>query len=111
MSDAALRHAELLAEYPDGYQRHPGKFEGEPIAAMYFHELCLDGAQDETLYDGDTPIDVFRVDADDRALWTLLDSTTHVVCWTQDSGFAMFEELARDQYDRLVEHCEQTEEE
>ena len=44
---ADQRKAELLADWPKGYQDAPGKFEGESIAAMYFWELMLDGGGDE----------------------------------------------------------------
>ena len=103
--ETETRKAELLSEYPRGYVDHPGKFEGEPIAAIYFYELMLDGAADETIYDGGTPVDVFSVDADDRAVWGFDDTTTYVAIYTTEQGCVMWHEWTAVDYAEAVDAC------
>lgn len=101
--NARDRYVQLIQDYPDGYVTTPGKFEGEPIEAIYFYELALDGGADEMLYDGDTPIDVFHVDDDDRLVWGLDDATRYVAVWETDQGFVEFAEWTEDEYRKAQE--------
>ena len=96
--------AALLAEYPEGHTG-PGKFEGDPLAALYYYDLSMNGAADETLYDGETPIDVFTVDAEDRAVWGFAPATTRVAWNEGDTGFVYFSELTEETYAELVADC------
>ncbi len=70
----------------------PGKFEAEPYYVPHFYDLMLNGAESQTLYDGDTPIAVFDVDADERAAFGFEPSTVAVALWETDTGFCMFAE-------------------
>ena len=58
---------EVLATYDvvDGRIVSPGKFEGELYFVPAFWADALDGGSDETLYDGDTAIEVFYIMAAD----------------------------------------------
>lgn len=101
---ADTRKAELLADYPDGYVSEPGQFEGESIATIYFYELMLDGGADELVPVGpDAYVDVFAIDADDRARWELADTTTHVMLEISEQGFVSLTELTDRDYQRLVD--------
>lgn len=108
-SEAQTAKDELLKEWPKGYVDSPGKFEGEPIEVLYFHDLVMNGASDETLYDGETPIDVFFVDEEDRVLWDLDPEVYAVAVWESDQGFVYHRELDKEHYAQLVadiEDCE-----
>ncbi len=71
-----------------GVIRDPGKYEAEPLYVAYFHELVLDGASGDTIYDEyDTPIDTFDIDDDDRAAFPELGGAVHIAVWENDQGF------------------------
>jgi hypothetical protein len=99
---------ELLKEWPQGYVTAPGKFEGEPIEVLYFHDLLMNGVSGETLYDGDMPIDVFFVDEDDRLLWGLDADTYAVTLWESEQGFVYHKELTLEDYTKFAKLLEET---
>ena len=102
------RKAELMTEWPKGYVTALGKFEGEPISTIYFWDLMMDGRSDETLYEGDTPIEVFFVDDDDRILWDLSADTYAVAVYETSTGFVMKHEWTQNKYDDTVNICAQS---
>ena len=69
----------------------PGKFEGEPIYAPYFWDMAMNGMDDDTEWDDDTPISVFTVTEEDRALFPELDDAKTVRLWEDGNGFVYVE--------------------
>lgn len=65
----------------------PGKFEGEPDWLPELWERALDGDSDDTLYDGDTPIDVFYLNPELRARTDADDMDYAILMWETDQGF------------------------
>jgi len=47
----------------------PGKFEGSPAYVPYFWDIGMDGGADDEEWDGDTPIWVFHITPEDRAMF------------------------------------------
>jgi hypothetical protein len=88
----ADRRAELLKAWPQGFVSAPGRFKGEPIAALYFWNLVLDGSEDDSLYDGDTRVRVFRVTAEDRDVWQLDAETAYVALSETEQECVVFHE-------------------
>jgi len=114
IDDPIASCARLLAEHPAGYVQEPGKFEAEPIAAVYFWEISMNGFAAETLYDGDTPIDVFPIKGrqtltadQERELWHLRADTAFVAVWESDQGFVHFDEWTAEEYRRAIDRAEE----
>lgn len=79
---------ELLAGYDvvDGKIRSPGKFEGEPIYAPYFHEALLNG--DADMSDGEDGWALFEVYEEDvEEFPELLKNVAVVMLRVDDNGF------------------------
>jgi hypothetical protein len=63
-----MTRKEVLEQYDidkNGLIQDPGKFEGEMLFAPYFYDSSLESGADETVYDGDTPIDIFVIAEED----------------------------------------------
>lgn len=84
---APRRTAEGYEVNEHGVIVSPGKFENEPTYVPYFWDKGLDGFSDDEEYDGDTPIWVFRVDAEDRKRFPSLRGIKTVRVWEDSSGF------------------------
>lgn len=106
MHDAKAR---LLAEYPKGYCEQPGKFEGEPIFAIYYWEMTQNGLADDTLDFGATPVSIYFLTNEDRACWDLPASTHVVAVWESETGFLMHTEWTDAEYEFAVRECENDE--
>ena len=98
--------------------RNPGKFENEPYYVPYFWDCCLDGAEDEILYDEyEKPYSLFKVEEELAEFLStdfpgIEDKT--VLLWEDDSGFVNHkilddEELAefRRECANAAEHSEE----
>lgn len=82
--------AKIHAEYPanaQGIIQACGKFEGEPLYVAALYDAVLNGCSDETLFDGDRPLDVFFVDEQLRSDFPALAELYAVGLYTQDNGF------------------------
>ena len=68
---------------------HPGKFEGEPIYVPYFWDLVLNGSQDGTIYDEDSPVDYVQVNVEDAEMFQELRgrSGLYILLWESNQGF------------------------
>jgi len=66
----------------------PGKFEGECVFVRdLWHDVVMNGMEDETVYDGDTPVSVVLLDKETRKDFEL-DETDYAVClWEDSNGF------------------------
>jgi hypothetical protein len=93
----------------NGVIQNPGKFEGEPEYAPYFYDLMLNGASSETLYEDDRLVDVFVVDADDRAQFPELADAYAVLVWEDDQGFFNTREMTEQQLDNYRAELENSE--
>jgi hypothetical protein len=85
----------------DNIIRTPGKFEGEPTYAEHFYNLMLDGVSDDTIYDGETPVDVFKVSAEDIAQFPDLDGVDYVILWESEQGFVYTREMTGAQIEAM----------
>jgi hypothetical protein len=74
-------------EYWEEYGSGPGKFEGEPSYVPYYWDKTMDGSEDDTIYDGDTPVSVFIVSTEDINIFPELKGTYSVLLWEDDYGF------------------------
>ena len=76
---------EIVVEYENDGQRitQPGKFESEPLYAVYFWDCYLNGCADED--DGD--VLTFDVTDEDKAEFPELQNVRHVFMWETDQGF------------------------
>jgi hypothetical protein len=81
----------------DGIITDPGRYEGEPWYVVVLAEEWEGGA-DETLYDGETPIDVWFVDSEMRTAFDLDPDTYALALSYSDQGFAYVEHLTEAQY-------------
>ena len=80
----------------------PGKFEGEPIYSPYFYELMMDGMADETIYEGDLMIEIFRVDEPDRAIFPELKDVYGVSMSNDENGFIYCSPLTEEETNELL---------
>ena len=86
--------------------REPGKFEGEPRYVRNLWENSMDGMEDETIYDCDTPVSVFKLNAEDRAAFDL-DSADYAVClWEDSNGFVHSRVMSESDLDSFRSECE-----
>jgi len=78
----------IRARYKDA-AKGPGKFEGESDWAVYLWDRSLEGCQDDTQYDpeDDTPIEIFEVNDNDRAIFPELKNVVEVWLWEDGYGF------------------------
>ena len=78
----------IRARYKDA-AKGPGKFEGESDWAVYLWDRSLEGCQDDTQYDpeDDTPIEIFEVNDNDRAIFPELKNVVEVWLWEDSQGF------------------------
>jgi hypothetical protein len=82
----------------------PGKFEGEPPETLYWYDLIMDGAAEETTYESctdcehaDTEVcetceptgltDWFKLDDSDREAFGIPASMLWAMCWESIPGF------------------------
>lgn len=88
----------------------PGKFEGEPTFVPHFYDVMLDGASDVSMFDGDTPVEIFIVDADDVRKFPDLEGTYAVAIWESEQGFVYHQALATmTEYEQLMADLESEE--
>jgi len=106
MKDIGKKRKKIIEQYGtdenEEFCIHPGKFQGEPIFVPYFHDMMMDGMQDDTgdlLIDGKTcgiPIDIFYVTDRDRAEFPdLLDDTDEIHIWTGEQGFVEHQRILK----------------
>ena len=67
----------------------PGKFEGECRYVPYFWDKTMEGAEDETIYDGETPVSVFKIAPEDIATYPELTeySDSYLLLFEDGMGF------------------------
>ncbi len=89
MSDIQQAVAEIKKEYDvgdDGIINSPGKFEGEPVWAVYFYDLAGSGEELLTNQEGNS-YEIFEVDDEERKEFGLADDIKAVVLKHTDQGF------------------------
>jgi len=103
---------EILEQYDvdkHGIIKDPGKFEGEMLYAPYFYDA---GGGDDTVYDGDTPIDIFIIEGEDLAEFPELKGTYAVALSESDQGFINLEHFfSKKDFDEAMEEFEESQEE
>ncbi len=90
----------------DNIIRTPGKFEGEPTYAEHFWDLI---EFSETIYDGDTAIEAFKVNAEDVAAYPDLHDVEVVLLWCSDQGFIYSREMSLADLAQFRSECESDE--
>jgi hypothetical protein len=85
-------------EIKDGIIVTPGKFEGEPEWVLTLWDMVLGGMADESVHDGTTAYDAFRLDAR-TAVLTGYDvrPDAYVVLWSDSQGFVSHMLMTEDQ--------------
>lgn len=86
----------------------PGKFEGEPTYVEHYYELLLNGGSDETIYDGETAIEVFGVAPEDVLLFPDLDGVANILLWIDESGFCNSRQMSHADLEAFRAECEAT---
>lgn len=71
----------------DGIIVSPGKFEGEPYWMPTLWDMVLGGMADESLHDGTTAYDAFKVDSDLSIMTGLPVQDAFLVIWSDEQGF------------------------
>lgn len=74
----------------ESIERHPGKFEGNPLFIAMLWERAAEGFSDDTLDDGETPISVFKVDSEFAAEFPGTKEGTVICIWEDDNGFVYY---------------------
>ena len=78
-----LEALRLAREYGFSRGRFPlGKFEGEPIDVIYWHDAMLNGDGS-----GGTGYDLFDVSDDERIAFDIPEALTHAILEYSDAGF------------------------
>ena len=88
---------EIEAEYKvneAGVITDLGKFQGEPLYAVYLWEAVLDSSSDFSVEDGDTTLDIFEIKSEDIAEWPELIGVVGVAIWEDENGFVHTKELS-----------------
>ena len=65
----------------------PGKFEQEARYVPYYWEMGMDGGADDEKWEGDTPIWIFNVTPEDKAMFPELKNRKKVGILEDDQGF------------------------
>ena len=82
--------------------KEPGKFQGEPwFVRDVLWPMMMDGASDLTIYDGETPIDVFDLTPALCLEYELPADTAVVLIWEQEDGFVCSRFLTAERWARL----------
>lgn len=71
----------------NGIIKNPGKFEGEPYWMPTLWDMVLGGMADESLHDGTTAYDAFKVDSDLSIMTGLPVQDAFLVIWSDEQGF------------------------
>ena len=82
----------------DLYVVDPGKYEGEPLYAVYYHIKALNGHADGTIMannEDESPLDWFEVTDAERAMFPALADERYVGLWTSQQGFIYMEDGER----------------
>lgn len=76
----------------------PGKFEGEPEWILTLWEMVMSGMADESVHDGSTAYDAFKLDAKTAALTGYPQrNDAYVVLWSDSQGFVSHMTMTEDQ--------------
>ena len=108
MSDISQRIAELKREHDPS---RPGKFEGEDIATLYFHDAAMNG-DGEPLYFGgdDVAIDLFEAEPEEMKLLDAPSGHSWFALEYSDSGFVSGEWITPEKADELIAEDEEASE-
>jgi hypothetical protein len=113
--EEAMTREEILGRYKidnHGIIRDPGKFESEMLYAPYFYDSSMESGADETVYDGDTPIDIFIITEEDLKEFPELGDTYAVGLSETGSGFVSLEHFSsEEELNEELEELEESEEE
>lgn len=84
MSDSEIPEYKVV----NGIIKTPGKFEGEPYWMPTIWDMVLGGMADESLHDGSTAYDAFKMDSE-LSIMTGLPVTegSFLVIWSDERGF------------------------
>ncbi len=84
----------------------PGKFEGCPVYAPYFHDLIMDGGGDSSYYDEyERCHDIFKLDPSDTTLFPELAKVYAVDCFTDDNGFFYCSPVTEEEANQSMEEA------
>lgn len=79
----------------------PGKFESEPYWMPTLYEMVLGGMADESLHDGTTAYDAFKLDSDLSILTGLPVQDAFLVIWSDEQGFVNHMIMNQNELDNL----------
>ena len=85
-------------EIKDGVIVSPGKFEGEPAWILTLWDMVMGGMADESVHDGTTAYDAFRLDEKTAELTGYpARQDAYVVLWSDSQGFISHMTMTEDQ--------------
>jgi len=106
---------QILADYEidkHGRIKSPGKFEGEMLYVPYLWDGIMEGGGDQTVYDGDTPVDFVQFTDEDLELFPEIGDAFGIALWESDTGFVNTREFNNeDEYNDAIEKVEAASEE
>jgi hypothetical protein len=85
----------------DGIIVSPGKFEGEPYWMPTLYDMVLGGMADESIHDGSTAYDAFKIDSNLSILTGLKVQDAYLVIWSDDNGFINHMIMNQNELDNL----------
>jgi|GEM_PF-3389594 len=106
MTDNASR---IRREYVEGYESHPGRFEGEGPETVYFYDLTMDGSGDELscMEDGCGEYAcMLEVDDDEREAFEFPSNVTHFLVTQSEYGFISGTPLTTREADKVRKQYE-----
>lgn len=87
---------------------NPGKYQGEPIYAPYYHGVALGGLEEDYVYgDGGSETFVLLGDCDFKMFPEIPDGSTHISVIEREDGFVLTEYLTQVEYNAAVKWHEE----
>lgn len=100
MSETSKLIAELKREHDP---RRPGKFEGEDIATLYFHERAMQSDGNSLYFGGENvAIDLFEATPEERRLLKAPAKHTWFAVEYSDQGFVGGEWITKERAEELI---------
>ena len=97
MADVANPAGKYGYKLRDGVITSPGRYEGEPWYVVVLAEEW-EGRGDETVYDGDVPLDIWTVTPEMRRAFELDPDCAYLALSYTNEGFAQVDHLTEHEY-------------
>lgn len=84
----------------------PGKFEGEPEWAEIYYEKMLDGGADDTIWENDSPIEVWFLTEEDEQISPDLESGKVLYLAEDNYGFVWTRIVTKEEHENICSALE-----